>query len=116
MWGLLHNVLVRGAEAVGPSTKESLLGLKTVAEKLRYNLDATLPGVAASLIKTFLSLLGIIFVGMILFAGYNWMTAMGEKDKVQKARDTLIAAAIGLVIIISAYAITTFLFEALKIS
>jgi uncharacterized membrane protein YwzB len=53
---------------------------------------------------------------MILFAGYNWMTAMGEKDKVQKAKDTLISAVIGLVIIIAAYAVTTFVLDQLSLA
>ncbi len=65
------------------------------------------------IIQAFLSLLGIIFIGMILFAGYNWMTAMGEKEKITKAKDTLISAAIGLIIIVASFAITTFVIEKL---
>lgn len=60
------------------------------------------------IIQAALSLLGVIFIGMILFAGYNWMTAMGEKEKVTKAKDTLISATIGLVLIIASFAITKF--------
>ncbi len=66
------------------------------------------PTIVSDIIRAFLSLLGIIFIGMILFAGYNWMTAMGEAEKVKTAKSTLVSAVIGLVLIIASYAITTF--------
>lgn len=66
------------------------------------------PTIVMTIIRAFLSLLGIIFIGMILFAGYNWMTAMGEAEKVKTAKSTLISAVIGLVLIIASLAITTF--------
>lgn len=62
-------------------------------------------------IKAFLSLLGIIFVILMLIAGYNWMTAAGEEEKVRKAQKTIQRAIIGLVIIVLAYSITYFIFD-----
>lgn len=67
----------------------------------------------ASLIKTFLGLLGIIFIVLVIWAGYNWMTASGNDEKVSKAKKTLYQAIIGLLITVSAYAITYFVFNAL---
>lgn len=61
-------------------------------------------------ISAFLGLLGIIFLVLIIFAGYNWMTAGGDEEKVAKAKETLSRAIIGLIIIIAAYAITYFVF------
>ncbi len=65
---------------------------------------------AAVVINAFFGLLGIIFVSLILLAGYNWMTAQGEEDKVKRAKDSIRSAIIGLVIVIAAYAITYFVF------
>lgn len=59
-------------------------------------------------IKAFLGLLGIIFVGLIVYAGYNWMTASGESEKIETAQNTIKRAIIGLIITISAYSITYF--------
>lgn len=56
-------------------------------------------------INVFLSLLGIIFVILIITAGYNWMTAAGDAAKVDKAKSTIWRAVIGLIIIVGAYAI-----------
>lgn len=61
-----------------------------------------------TLIKYALSIAGIIFFGLMVYAGLMWMTARGEEDKVDKARKTLIASTIGMIILVSSYAITTF--------
>lgn len=67
----------------------------------------------ATVIKAFISLLGIIFVILIIYAGYSWMTAAGDEAKVTKAKDTLQRAVIGLIIIVAAYSITFFVFQSL---
>ncbi len=64
--------------------------------------------VANAAIITFFTILGLLFLGLMLYGGYNWMTAMGEEEKVTKAKETIIPAVIGLGILIAAYAITTF--------
>ncbi len=75
-----------------------------------YQTTTTVGGVIAIIIKAFLSLLALIFVILIISAGFNWMTAGGDEDKVRKAKDTLQRAIIGLAIILAAYAITYFVF------
>ncbi len=69
--------------------------------------------VAARIIRTFLGLLGIIALVLILFAGFRWMTAGGNEEKVEEAKKILQNAVIGLVIIISSYAITSFVISKL---
>ena len=60
-----------------------------------------------------LSLIGVIFLILMIYAGYNWMTAQGEEEKVEKAKDTLTRAIIGLIIVVGAYAIWNFIFNSL---
>ena len=64
--------------------------------------------IAANIIRTILGLLGIIFFALTVYAGYLWMTAGGEDEKVTKAKSLLMQAVIGLAIILSAYGITLF--------
>lgn len=71
----------------------------------------SLTGIVATVIQAFLGLLGIIFLILIIYAGYNWMTAQGDEEKVSKAKDTIQRAVIGVIIIIVAYAITFFVFS-----
>jgi len=64
----------------------------------------------ANLIQVALGLLGTICVVLMLYAGFLWMTAAGNEENVKKAQDIIKYAVIGLIIILSAYAITRFLF------
>ena len=70
------------------------------------------PGeIVAAVIKGFLALLGVIFIILIIHAGYRYMMARGNEEQVKEARDQIRRAIIGLLIIIAAYAITYFVFS-----
>lgn len=81
-----------------------------IQESAGFNPSLTLGGVVALIIKGFLGLLGVIFIILIVLAGYNWMTAAGDEEKIKKATSTIRSAIIGLLIIIAAYSITYFVF------
>lgn len=61
-----------------------------------------------NIIRYALTFLGIVAVAIIMYGGFVWMTSNGQADRVEKAKKTLIAAVIGLIIILSAFAIVTF--------
>lgn len=75
--------------------------------------NVTVGSLVARGVQTILSLLGIIFLGLTLAAGFQWMTAGGNEEQIKKATATLKAAIIGLIIVIAAYTITFFIFKAL---
>jgi hypothetical protein len=60
------------------------------------------------LINIFLGTLGVIFLILMLYAGFIWMTSAGDPEKIKKATGYIRNAIIGLVIIASAWAITAF--------
>jgi len=64
-------------------------------------------------IRAALGFLGIIAVVIILIGGFKWMTASGSEEKVQEAQKLIVAGIIGLAIILSAYAIASFVIEQL---
>jgi hypothetical protein len=66
---------------------------------------------AAGIINTILSLLGIIAVVIVLLGGFKWMTATGNEDKVSEAKKLLGAGVVGLVIILAAWGIATFILD-----
>jgi amino acid transporter len=78
--------------------------------------DNDLAGIVGIGIQAFLGLLGVIFLVLMLYAGYNWMIARGEEEKVTKAKDTLMRAIIGLLIVVGAYAISYFVINSLIFS
>jgi len=67
----------------------------------------------AKIIRIVLGFLGTIAVILVIYAGFMWMTSNGNEDKVTKAKNILKAAVIGLVIILSAFAITSFIINQL---
>ena len=79
-------------------------------------LDATatdLPKLIGNVIAVLLSVLGIIFVVLVVYAGFLYLTSSGEDEKVKKAKKLLTQSVIGLVIIVAAYAIAAFVIDAL---
>jgi hypothetical protein len=64
--------------------------------------------IIANIIKTVLTLVGIIFIVLIIYGGFLYMTSASESEKVKKAKNTIIYSAIGLIIILAAYSITYF--------
>ena len=63
---------------------------------------------AVDIVKYLMTFLGIIAVCVILYGGFIWMTASGNEDRVAQAKKIIIAGAIGLVIVLAAYAIVNF--------
>lgn len=64
--------------------------------------------VIATIIQVALTFVGVIFLLLAIYGGYIWMNARGNEEQITKAKGTLRAAIIGLIIVIGAYAISYF--------
>jgi hypothetical protein len=69
--------------------------------------------IVGSIINVALGFLGVIAVVIILMGGFKWMTAGGNEDKVSEAKKLLGAGVIGLVIVLAAWALSTFVINAI---
>jgi len=67
----------------------------------------------AKIIRVALGFLGIIAIGLVLYGGWLWLTSGGDASKVERAKKLLISAGIGLLIILSAWGIVTFILSSL---
>jgi hypothetical protein len=65
----------------------------------------------ASVIQGALLLIGTIFGILVIYGGYLWMVARGNEEYVKKAKNILEAAAIGIVIVMGAYAISSYIID-----
>jgi type IV secretory pathway VirB2 component (pilin) len=74
----------------------------------------SLAELVGNIIQYLLGLLGIILVVLVIYAGVLWMTAGGNKDSIGKAQKIILNAAIGMIIIFAAYAITDFVIRAVE--
>ncbi len=81
--------------------------LKTGAEAAE--LQAVVPQVIITdIINAVLTLIGVLFILLAIYAGYLRFTANGAEEEIKKSNEVLIAAIIGSVIVFMAYAITRF--------
>ena len=62
----------------------------------------------STIIQTVLSFLGVVFLVLMIYGGFMWMTARGDDTQTKKAMSLIQAAIIGMVIVMSAYAISFF--------
>ena len=67
--------------------------------------------VFAKIIQAGLSFLGVLFVVLMIYGGYLWMSDTGNEEQVKKAKGIVVGAVIGLVIVASSYAISIFVVE-----
>jgi hypothetical protein len=72
--------------------------------------------IIANIIRFILSFLGIIAVIIVLYAGFRWMFSGGNEDTISKAKGILWAGLVGLIIILLAYAIASFVINQLFIA
>ena len=104
-------VLPMAALAQGNVTAEEILPLAVGTTIGTGTADIRLT--IANIIRTAMSLLGISAVLIILYGGFKWMTAAGNEDNVTKAKQIITAGIIGLIIILTAYAIASFVISSL---
>jgi len=71
--------------------------------------EFTLANILGVVINVALSALGVIFIFIVILSGYKWMTAEGSEDEVKKAKESMTRAIIGLVVVLSSYAIWSFI-------
>lgn len=83
-------------------------------EALRAN--SSVPDVIGKIVGAALAFVGVLFFLLMIYGGFTWMMARGNEQDVTKAKDLIIAAVIGLAIVLAAYAITAYIGSALTAS
>jgi hypothetical protein len=76
--------------------------------------EQSLPVLIGKVIQALLGVVGVLFLVLTVYAGIMYMTAGGDPGKVEKGKKIIINSLIGLIIIIGAYAFTSFVVNELK--
>lgn len=71
--------------------------------------EGRIENITGTIINGALSLVGLIFLLLMVYAGFLWMTARGDEGQVEKAQNIVRTSMIGIVLVVSAYAITVFI-------
>lgn len=77
---------------------------------LLCNLSISNGNIVGRVITIALIVAALIALGFLIFGGIRWILSGGEKEKVEEARGTIIAALVGLVIVFAAYFIINIVF------
>ena len=94
------------------SKDEYCLDKIAVTSELKF-FEGSIPKAVGRFLGTGLALVGILFFILAIYGGVLWMTAHGNDEQAKKALQTLVSAIIGLIIILSSYTLTQFVFGSL---
>jgi len=107
--GMLCSIFLFHPNSLSAANLDEQVGshLKAATGDKGANIQKTDPRIiVAEIIKTLLTVVGMIFIALMVLAGYWRITAHGEEDKIGKSNKTMIGAVIGLAIVLMAYSIT----------
>jgi len=106
-------LLALASLALVPLASHAQLGkLKNIGGQAYMGTSGAIPespaATAGRVINVALSVVGLVFLILMLYGGYLWMTARGKEERLNKAKETIEASIIGLIIVLAAYGITYF--------
>lgn len=76
----------------------------------------TVPAVIGRIIKAFLGIVGSISLIIFIYAGITLITAAGKTSQIQQGKETMLWAALGIIIVLAAYAVLKFVMSAFGLS
>jgi len=111
----IFSTLILSACLVSPALALSKFsqGLRSTGE--RTALFSGSPDVIiAQVVSGLLTLVGAVFIALIVYGGFVYMTAAGSDEKIKKSKKIIISSVIGLLIITGGYTITYFVTNTLE--
>ena len=99
------------ASPVQAGLDEMRSGLKTAAGDLQT--DQGVPEIVGNIINAALSLIGVLLLVYLIYAGFLWMTAGGDTEKVKKATAMIRNSIVGILIITLSFVLANAVLDAL---
>ena len=75
--------------------------------------DADPQRIIANVVVYALGFVGLLFLGSVIFAGWQWMSSGGNEENISKAKKRLVSSIIGIAVVASAYTVTLFVSDAI---
>jgi len=102
------------AQTATPSATSTISqGLQNTAGTT-YDTNLTATTFIGNLIRTLIAATGILFLVITVYAGILYMTAAGDDTKIKKAKGMLTSSVIGIIIVVGAYALTSYIVSAIS--
>lgn len=90
---------------------EMRAGLGTAAGELKT--DQSVPQIVGNILNAALSLIGVLLLVYLIYAGFLWMTAGGDEGKVKQATSMIRNSIIGILIITLSFVLANEVLNAL---
>jgi len=114
--GLLFLSIMAGFLVASPALAQDigLSSLNSVADTAGFKqiTNPSLPDtLVGNIITWLLGFVGVIFLGLTVYSGVQWMTAGGNEDKVGEAKKRIINSIMGLVLVFFSFIIANTVFK-----
>ncbi len=110
--GLAAAIVLPSAVFAADTLNANDLGVGAIGSSIKLG-SGDIRSTAANIINVALGFLGIIAVVIVLIGGFKYMIAGGNDEKTNEAKKLIVSGIIGLAIILSAWAITSFVISRL---
>lgn len=98
------------------NSADPVLVLKSEAEKTLNQLPSTNPQeVIGQVVKLLMAFMGAIMFMLVVYAGFIWMTAQGNGDKIEQAKNIILWSGLGVAAMLSSYIVVQFIFTQLNV-
>ena len=104
--------LAVSAQSGNPFTRAQQYS-NTIGQQATGGQPVDLQTMIGRIINILLGFIGIILLLIILYAGFLWMTAGGDEGQVKKAKAWIANSVVGLIIVVAAFAISSFVLGSL---
>lgn len=110
-----------GAQEVKPFTAENT-GLSEAAAQGGYTVNQScaqdpggcIPQIIGQLVNALLGIFGALFLVLIMYGGVQYMLSQGDESKVKSAKQTIVNAVIGMIVVAVSYAIASYVVTAIS--
>lgn len=101
-------------ESGGPPRKGESAECSGATVELPNPLPADdLPTILGIVLRTAFGLLGSLALAMFVYGGFLWLTSGGSADRIEKGKNTMVWAVLGIAVAFTAYAIVDFVIAAI---
>lgn len=105
---MFSQFLIKAARAAAATTgQDSLLNPDKGNASINWNLD-TVKTFAKGALNIGFGFVGLVALIYIIIGGYSYLVSSGNEEQAEKGKKTILYAIIGLVVVVSAWAIVNF--------
>lgn len=69
---------------------------------------STIPCIFVNVVRLFLGAVGVFALFIFMYGGFQMLTSAGNPETIKKAKDTLVWAALGIIVVLGSWAIINY--------